>query len=92
MEADDPVFVSFEAVFEPCPPGTPATPRPLGRPREVVNSSEGILVTLTPTEPDTAFAHQIAEELLGYARNRASGLSPEQLAALVQQIIAKRSA
>lgn len=62
MEPDiEPRIVTFEAQFEPDPPGTPATPRPTDRPRGVAGevTHEGSLTSLTPTEEETAFARQM---------------------------------
>ena len=95
MEPDlEPRFVTFEAKFEPAPPGTPATPRPPGRPRLVYPDPEspGELVSVPSTEADAAFASELADRVLEYVRSRPSGLSAEQLAALVQQLLALRSA
>lgn len=75
-------FVSFEAAMEPVPPGTPATPRPPGRPREAEPFPD----------PDAAFAGELADRVLEYARGRPAGLTAEQLAALIQQLVARRSA
>ena len=90
----DPLFVSFELQFEPDPPGTPASPRPPGRPRPTGTDPEppGELVSMSPVDPDAAFAHELAERVLEYVQNRPAGLSAEQLAALVQQLLARRSA
>ncbi|MBX9627224.1 MAG: hypothetical protein K2X82_25700 [Gemmataceae bacterium] len=60
-------------------PGPP--PRPPGRPRPV-----------EPVDPDTAFVGELAERVLEYVRGRPAGLSVEQLLALVQQLVARRSA
>ena len=75
----DGIFVSFDCESVPLAPGTPATPRPPGRPRPV-----------EPVDPDTAFAGELAERVLEYVRGRPAGLSAEQLAALVQQLVARR--
>jgi hypothetical protein len=91
----EPEFISFEASFEACPPGTLATPRPPGRPRgtETGIGQEGILISFEPAEPDAAFAQELAGRVREYVRSRSvSGLTAEQLAALVQQLLARRSA
>lgn len=81
-EADGILF-SFEDVGVPLPPDTPATPRPPGRPRE-----PGV-----PASPaDAAFARELADRVLEYSRSHPAGLTPEQLAALVQHLLARRSA
>lgn len=92
MSADEPHFVSFEAAFEPSPPGTPATPRPPGRLREGVSGSEqeGCLVSPAPVAADAAFAREIAERVLEYARNNPGALPPEELAALVRHFVTHR--
>ena len=79
----DGILITFEETFVPAPPGTLASPRPPGRPREIP----------TPTDPkDEAFAGELADRVQEYVRQRPSGLSAEQLAALIQQILARRSA
>jgi len=78
----EPELVTFECTAELMPPGTPAAPRPADRPREAAE--------LTTAEADAAFARKLAERVLEYVRSRPAGLSAEQLAALVQQFLARR--
>ena len=73
----DSQFVSYNLKFEPDPPGTPASPRPPAPPRET---------------SDTAFAQELADRVREYVRAHPSGSSAEQLAALVQQMLSRRSA
>ncbi|MBA4063838.1 MAG: hypothetical protein C0501_09025 [Isosphaera sp.] len=58
------------------PPGTP--PAPPDRPRA--------------PDPDAAFARELADRVSEYVRTRPTGLTAEQLAALVQQFLARRPA
>jgi hypothetical protein len=83
---EGPILVTFESDFNAAPPGTPATPRPPGRPRLTD------IATDPPTEADTAFARELAQRVLEYVKDRPAGLTAEQLAALVQQLLARRSA
>jgi hypothetical protein len=83
--ACEPELVTFECVAEVPPPGTPAPPRPASRPRELDSAP-------VPSKADADFARELAERVLEYVRNCPAGLSAEQLAALVQQILARRSA
>jgi hypothetical protein len=93
MEPDsEPQLVSFEAKFEPAPPGTPASPRPPGRPRQLDPVPEGVLTSPDPTGADGAFAQELAERVREYVRGRTGGLSAEEIAALVQQLLAGRPA
>jgi hypothetical protein len=80
----EPELVTFECTAELMPPGTPAAPRPADRPREAPEP--------TPDAAAAAFARELAERVLEYVRNRPTGPSAEQLAALVQQFLARRSA
>jgi hypothetical protein len=80
----EPGVYTFECSAEPMPSGTPAAPRPAHRPRE---SLEG-----TPVDADAAFARELADRVLEYVQNRPTSLSAAQLAALVQQLLARRSA
>lgn len=73
----DGVLVSFEDKFKPDPPGTPASPRPPAPPREA---------------SDAVFAQELADRVREYVRAHPTGPSAEQLAALVQQLLARRSA
>ena len=41
----------FENVMRPCPPGTPATPRPADKPRILPGSSEDIQDSPPPSPP-----------------------------------------
>ena len=77
-----PAFFSFDCESVPLAEGTPAAPRPANRPREGAPA----------TTADAEFARELAERVLEYVRSRPSGLSAEQLAALVQQLLARRSA
>lgn len=81
--ASSEVLVSFDCAAEMLPPNTPAAPRPSSRPRETQ-------FNLDPT--DTAFAKELTERMLDYVRSRPEGVSAEQLALLVQQLLAKRPA
>ena len=99
----DAQLITFTAKFEPDPPGTPATPRPPGRPRpteaELAGAGEPVLHSFDcESEPlpadagDAEFARALAERVLERVRTRPAGLSAEQLAALIQQFLARRSA
>jgi hypothetical protein len=79
----EPAFYSFDCELVPLPPGTPAAARPADRPREVPAGA---------VEPDEAFARELAARVLEYVRNHPAGRSAEQLAALVQQFVSRRSA
>jgi hypothetical protein len=91
---DESQLISFEATFEPCPPGTLATPRPPGRPRDLESGvgREGIFVSFEATDVDTAFARELADRVLEYVRNQPTALTATQLAALVQDLITRRLA
>lgn len=79
----DQVLVSFDCPGEPIPPGARATPRPPGRPR----NPEAL-----PTEADDAFAREVADRVLEYVNTNSGGLTAEQIAQLVQQLLSRRSA
>ena len=76
-EIPEAVLVSFECEAEILPPGTPAAPRPPDRPRN--GSAE-------------ALARELADHVLAYVRNHPAGATAEQVAAMVQQLLARRSA
>jgi len=82
-------FHSFDCVTQEIPPGTLASPRPPGRPR---NPDYSYTQIENLNNADNAFAQEVADRVLEYAKNRQAGLSAEQLAALVQQLISRRSA
>ncbi len=87
------VFVSFEGKFEPSPPGTPASPRPPHRPRETGNHPAAEQFVSPPElGADAAFARELADHVLAYVRNHPAGATAEQVAAMVQQLLARRSA
>lgn len=98
----DAQLITFTAKFELDPPGTPATPRPPGRPRpteaELAGAGEPVLHSFDceseplPTGADEVFARAVADRVWEYVQNRSSGLSAEQLGALVQRFLARRSA
>jgi hypothetical protein len=79
-----PAFYSFDCESVPLEPGTMADPRPAGRPREAPD--------VPAAESDEAFARELVDRVLAYVQSRPSGLSAEQLAALVQQLLTRRSA
>ena len=58
---EGPVLVEFVCEAIPCPPGTKATPRPPGRPRE------GDPIPLA-TDADVAFARELADRVREYVR------------------------
>ena len=73
-----PAFISFDCESVPLADGTQAAARPAHRPRE--------------SPEDAAFARELADRVLEYVQSRPTGLSAAQLAALVQQLLARRSA
>jgi hypothetical protein len=81
---EGPILVEFTSETNEVPPGTPAAPRPPGRPRELEPGAV--------TDADATFAKELAERVLEYVQNRSGGVTAEQLAALVQQYLARRSA
>jgi hypothetical protein len=83
--ASEPELVTFECVPEIPTPGMLAPPRPADRPRELDSAT-------VPTDADADFAREMASRVLEFVRSRSAGMSAEQLAVLIQQFIARRSA
>lgn len=119
----EPILVSFECEMEIPPPGTPAGPRPMDRPRALTQSSSSAnpefrsfdcvpeelavgtpaaprpidrpragIEPLVPTASEDVFAQELAHLVLEYVKSRPEGLTAEQLAAVVQQLLSRRSA
>jgi hypothetical protein len=82
---EGPILYEFTSSTNEAPPGTPAEPRPPGRPRPIG-------LAQSPSDVDAAFARELADRVLEYVRNQPTGLSATQLAALVQDLLTRRSA